>query len=336
MTHDEFQDDLKKALGGDLDAMVKVALAYRAGDGTEPSREKYFEWLQKAAEDEFPTAMYYLAISYKDGDYTSVDFKKYFEWIRRAAEATPPDREAMFNVALAYDAGIGTAPDQNKYFEWIEKMAQRGAPGAMLSVALAYRDGKGTVKNDQEFFKWARKSVDAAWTDYKKHRASTPDKTSDWASEDLPRATFTLAQAHRQGIGTHKRLDYAFKWLRRSAIAALRAIKMPDRPAELDVARLADPVLELALAYKEGTGCPRAPNRYLWWVRQAANAGLPGAMRELAMAYLDGPAVPRSEKEYFGWLQKAAEKDDPEAMYRLGCKFASNSDPLRGSFRVQS
>jgi hypothetical protein len=34
MTQDEFREELQMALSGNQDAMVKVALAYQAGDGT--------------------------------------------------------------------------------------------------------------------------------------------------------------------------------------------------------------------------------------------------------------------------------------------------------------
>lgn len=49
-------------------------------------------------------------------------------------------------------------------------------------------------------------------------------------------------------------------------------------------------------------------------LRASAESGDPQAMRELALAYRDGEGVEPDASEFFNWIRKAAAARDPDAV----------------------
>src|SRR5258706_5579060 len=110
----EFSSLQQKALANDSDAMLKLALAFRDGDGTKADAEKFLEWIEKAAKLGNAEAMFDLALAYRDGDCVETNGDKFFEWIRKAAEAK--NAAAMRELAVAYKDGIEVTPEATKSY----------------------------------------------------------------------------------------------------------------------------------------------------------------------------------------------------------------------------
>jgi TPR repeat protein len=68
MNEAEFKSLLKRAEVNDLDAMLKVAIAFREADGTDLNADKFVEWAKKAAELGSGEAVLKLALAYRDRD----------------------------------------------------------------------------------------------------------------------------------------------------------------------------------------------------------------------------------------------------------------------------
>ena len=315
MTPQEFDSLRTKALeSNDPKEMVNVAWAYRDGDGTDPDVTRYFEWIKKAADAGSKEAMYHLAVAYKEGEGTNLDDTRYFEFMKKAAEGG--DREAMFNLASAYIDGVGTSQDSSQYFYWTTKMANDGASGAMHSLAIAYREGIGTAPDAEQFFSWAKNAVGAA-ENANKHGEE------DRASEDLPKAILTLAQAYKDGIGTRRNRPLYLKWLKRAAEEGERVVtRDQDVPSEL-ATDLGAVLFHLAEAYKSGNGTTPDPKESVKWMKKAAKRGHAEAMIGLANAYKDGLGTRRNGPKYLEWMRKAAESGHVEGMFRVALAYGT-------------
>lgn len=155
-------------------AMYNLAMAYRAGTGTNRHIGRYFGWMKKAAEaavwaiqkakerpegwelGDVPTAMYKLASAYKDAEGTKRSTRQYFDWMKRAAEVGLP--AAMVKLAFAY-RDAKTSPDIEEYCRWMEKAAKAGDRDGMYYLALAYGAGTGKPYNTSQFSDWIDKAV---------------------------------------------------------------------------------------------------------------------------------------------------------------------------------
>ena len=74
---------------------------------------------------------------------------------------------------------------------------------------------------------------------------------------------------------------------------------------------------DLAYAYHEGEGTEKNLKRFFDWMKKAAEAGVPKAMRDLAYAYHEGKGTKKDLKQFFDWMKKAAEAGMPKAMHDL-------------------
>jgi len=80
---------------------------------------------------------------------------------------------------------------------------------------------------------------------------------------------------------------------------------------------------ELALAYKNGDGVKRNPQKFFEWIRKAALAGHKDGMIDVAWAYADGEGVDPDKRLFFEWMNKAASEtnSDPEAIFNLALAY---------------
>ncbi len=233
-----------------------------------------------------------LAVAYRNGNGTQADPSKYFECVCKCAQMNHP--KGMRLLALCYRDGKGVSKDERLYFEWINRSAEAGDAIAMRLLAVAYRDGVGTAKDLKRYFDWIGRSSDAGDS----------------------HAKFLLALAFRDGLGTNVDLKAHFQILLDTA---------GDGGSRSQIRAL-------AIAYRDGLGTQQNPEKFIEWIRAAAEQNDPVAMRLLALAYRDGTAVPSDPDLFHQWIVKAAESGEKIAMrilaiaYRDGVGTAKNSD----------
>lgn len=218
---------IKKAEGGDSEAMYALAQCYRDGEGVAQDFGQFLDWLmrlrnrlgfstkiksllsfegksknaltsfvawlQNSAADGQPMHMNFLAILYREGIGVEKDLKQWIEWLHEAIAAG--DADAMYLLALDYRDGTGVEKDFDQYTVWLHKASDAGNADAMRNLAWAYREGTGVEKDLKQYIAWL-------------HKASAAGDVS---------AMHDLAVAYRKGIGVPDDPKQAMCWFFRAA-----------------------------------------------------------------------------------------------------------------------
>ena len=114
-----FQDTLKRAQAGDVQAMYAVGETYELGMGTISSHSQALKWYRAAAEKGHPEGAYQLGYAYYWGKGVAKDRKQAFDWFQRAAEKG--SQAAMPYLSKMYALGQGVPQDKAKAAEWSER-----------------------------------------------------------------------------------------------------------------------------------------------------------------------------------------------------------------------
>lgn len=153
-------------------------------------------------------------------------------------------------------------------------------------------------------------------------------------------AQFDLGLLYAQGLGVHRDLTAAEQWYRKSAaqgnaeaqfalgLLYSRGWGNPRDEADairwLQMANSVDsegPPMDWAPL--EGYGINRSPKEAIYWLRQAAEKGHPGAEFELGKFYSSGEGVKRDQAQASRWISAAAAQGYTPAFKELGERFAS-------------
>ena len=119
-------------------------------------------------------------------------------------------------------------------------------------------------------------------------------------------AIFYLADCYRNGWGTEKDPEAAFRWFKAGAEAGDTLC-----------------MIGLAGCYTYGNGTPTDMEQGFYWELRAAEAGDPNAMLDAAIYYEEGMGTDIDEKAAFEWYQKAAENGNALGIYNLARCYAS-------------
>ena len=95
-----------------------------------------------------PVAQYYLANMYAGGQGTEPDKEKAFQWFEKSAEQG--HAKAQFKTGLAYNEGFGTKKDPSKAITWFEKAADQKIAEAQFYLAVAYQQGEGRAERSDQ------------------------------------------------------------------------------------------------------------------------------------------------------------------------------------------
>ena len=126
------------------------------------------------------------------------------------------------------------------------------------------------------------------------------------AEEGNRDAIFYLADCYRNGWGTEKDPEAAFRWFKAGAEAGDTLC-----------------MIGLAGCYTYGSGTETDRKQGFYWERRAADAGDPNAMLDTAIYYEEGMGTDIDEEAAFEWYRKAAEKGNALGVYNLARCYAS-------------
>ena len=79
-------------------------------------------WLQRAAEQEEPEAMFALALEYREWGLVEKNDALFMHWLRKAAEEGD-EADAQYLLGACYEHGNGVPQDLNLAREWYERAA---------------------------------------------------------------------------------------------------------------------------------------------------------------------------------------------------------------------
>lgn len=146
-----FEQLLKKAKLGDLDAALALSDAYMNGDGVERSPSSAIQWLKASADKGDARAMTKLALQMVTENGISRERADALKLLKSAADKN--NSEAAFELGKLYDrGGDGVAADAAQAFNWFEKAASLGSEPAKARVeeGRAATEAARSVRNKLE------------------------------------------------------------------------------------------------------------------------------------------------------------------------------------------
>ncbi len=214
---ESFEITKSLAEDGASGAMYRLATFYRDGNGCEPDRELYLEWLKKATEKDHPMAM----AEYADILASQGERDRARDMYKGAAEAGSIQARRKYAILLAQDAsGVGelrktllalassgfhydefnygsllvnTATSEQDYVdaaEWLGKAIEHGSIDAAYELGMLYRDGRGVNRDIGRFIELMEQA----------------------SRRGHPRAAYELARLYENGVFVEGDLAKAFAW----------------------------------------------------------------------------------------------------------------------------
>jgi TPR repeat protein len=357
---------------GSPGAMHRLGRMIEFGRGVRRDKDEAATWYRRAAELGYPQALT------KMGEITGQA-----EWYRKAVSAGDPAAYAKLAATLSGDEAVAMhrrgaergdpaamyhlglheeAIDRARAARWLLRAAEAGYPAAMSRYAEYAAQGLGGVaQSDGEAGVWYRKAADGGdpagltWVgqgiEAKNPEAAMPLYERAAAAGYAPamtrlaliRADCDLFRRAADGGDVDGMFHYATKCTPEDARGWLT--KAGDRGHALALVRLGDvkraaeaghlpSMLEMAkkdaawVRRAADAGEPEAMRMFAAtigdrgeaarWIQRSAEAGNRAAMFELASAYEKGSGVMADRAIAEKWYRAAATAGDARAMYRLG------------------
>ena len=139
----KFDDALRRAMNGEIEAMQEVAYAYLTGQDIEQNIVESERWYEKlVALENDAAAMEYAEFLY-NGDGFEKNPSKAIEIIESiAAKGVPMAQERLAQIYCSSERG-----DFKRAIQWRKLAVNQGYPDAILNMAIMYRLGYGVEKN---------------------------------------------------------------------------------------------------------------------------------------------------------------------------------------------
>ena len=122
---------------GDAWAMFRLGTSYAKGIGVRQNDTEALNWLQQAANRDYPEAYMALGMMYSDGMAFAPDYRIAYTWFSKSAELN--DAEAQFQLGGLYRKGMGVEKSAKQAVEWYRKAAEQGHEGAKARLKEMYR-----------------------------------------------------------------------------------------------------------------------------------------------------------------------------------------------------
>lgn len=233
-----------------------------------------------------------------------------FDLLQKAAELGTA--YGMYRVGSSYLFGrAGQAKNVELGVSWLERAAKAGCADACNLLGWQYQEEK--FKDAKRSFRWHMMGAKLG------HRASMR----------------ALASIHSEdadnGIGALQVL----RWYLRAAVLGdltaqfslgrlnIASKKTEKHPLGLQWLTLAADsghnysAWRVALAYREGTGCEKDPEKSQKYCEQAAQAGYPEAQGQLGLNYWYGVGTPKDHDQAFKWINLCALQGEARGLYLL-------------------
>tara|TARA_B100001175_G_C19470566_1_gene621492 strand:- start:420 stop:860 length:441 start_codon:yes stop_codon:yes gene_type:complete len=104
---------------GNNEAMYRMAIMLQNGLGCQANTEKAFEFMEKAASNDYPLAQHALGFMFFEGECTVQDINKSIEWFTKAADQGLMG--SATTLAMIYEEGKLVEQDLDKAQFWYKK-----------------------------------------------------------------------------------------------------------------------------------------------------------------------------------------------------------------------
>lgn len=142
----------KAAQQNNADAQQRLGWMYQRGEGVTKNFNEAVKWYIKAAEAGYQSS-YLTYMSTEDREQLEQDTRQlYFNWLLKSAQQG--DTRVQYEVAEAYASGFGVVQDKQEAFNWYLKAAKMGNEFAQYEVGEFYAKAGDTAENHIEACKW--------------------------------------------------------------------------------------------------------------------------------------------------------------------------------------
>ena len=142
---------------GDRQGQFALGIAHLNGSGVPKDRKLALEWLEKAAAQKHPGALYNLGVIAIDADIQ--DFPRASSLFREAADLG--DMDAAYGLSVLYREGTGVERDRAESVKWLKRAAEERHIAAMVEFAIALFNGDSVEKNEQMAAKYFARAAQA-------------------------------------------------------------------------------------------------------------------------------------------------------------------------------
>ena len=122
---------------GDAWAMFRLGSSYLKGTGVPQNDTEALNWLQQAANRDYPDAYMALGMMYSDGMAFAPDYRIAFNWFAKSAALN--NAEAQYQLGGMYRKGLGVEKSARQAVEWYRKAAEQGNEEAKARLKEMYR-----------------------------------------------------------------------------------------------------------------------------------------------------------------------------------------------------
>ena len=290
----QFSDFTGESRQGYVKAHRSIAKIYLDANGVERNIEEGIAWLEKIADEDYPTATelgdVYANTPPRPG--IKQDYSKAAFWYRKAAretclknkilKKTKPGcgfgQEAKIKLADLYQNGLGVEKDQ----KWAFQLYQSGKANGMakLEIARSYKFGMGVKPDAAKAREWFLKAIE----------------DSDSEKETVTRAEYELAQLYEEGKGGEQDYKKAFELYK-----SMRTSRTVANPILKSTA-----LYRTAMFYLNGQGVDKDPARARNRMFEPAEDSYHPAMLELAAMFENGIGGKENRQFAANWYGKVA------------------------------
>ena len=298
----------EEAAAGNVLVMCDLGRMYKDGLGIEADAELSSSWYEKAFAGFYKIESrkahcyveYRIGEMYAQGLGTGQDYEEAAGWLDKSAAENY--KYAQYSLAGQYVRGQGVEKNLHTAFQLYEKAARQHFPYASYNLAKMCRDGLGTAVDGEKSAAY----FEEAFLGFLQLEKQSRDD----------RLLYRIGQMLFTGTGTQKDVGAAISYLERSAKLGnvyaqclfgklYLAVESPWNPVE-------SPYVD--------------PEKGLFWLSKAADAGNDGAQYQLGKLYRDGLPVAKDMDRAVHLFTLAAKQKNSFAAYALGKLYLAGTD----------
>lgn len=271
---------------------IRIGNMYLDGQGTDVSVEKAVEWLNKAAEQNNPDALYQLGFVFSSDKYSVADEEKAYEYYSRSLDGYIKAEEENANATAEYRIGrmcingIGTEVNVSEGIHWLEKAALNNNAEAAYQLYKLYSEGTEIEGNPERAMQFLEIScyLDNPYAQYAFGKLKLEDGNLEegikWlesaADKDMPYASYKLGSIYSSdeyGVRDETKAQAYYA----KALKLFEAVykEQPDDTMAYQIGRM----------YLYGQGTNVSINNAAEWFEKAAAQNNPDAHYQLGYIY---------------------------------------------------
>ena len=312
---------------------IRLGNMYLNGQGTEQDINKAVEWLNKAAEQNNPDALYQLGYIYSSEEYSIADTEKAFEYYARAlenyieAEKENENATAEYRIGRMYFNGMGIEENVSEAVKWLEKAALNHNATAAYQLYKIYSDGnliEADFEKASAFLKMAC-LLENPYAQYTLGNIELENGNiergikllNESADKEMSFACYKLGGIYSSD--EYGLLDETASQEWYSKALNLFKSDYKDRPNDITSCRLGN-------MYLNGQGTEQDVNKAVEWLNKAAKQNNPDALYQLGYIYGSEEYSIADTELSQNYYQKSLaiyktsfdETPDGKAAYRIG------------------